>query len=296
MTLFSLPPHALTINMSSILENPTFSNVGDLSNSCSPKDQDVNPQSLNAFVPSNPATISPEVNPQTTQACSPAVSQSLVKELSISSEGTCSTIPNGARIHTQQICASSSGNPHNGTDMHKEVPSKKPTKVTSSLATKVRPQVNPCPSTSYFVSESSIRSKEGVGHALSNEGMQGSLVTTQNVPLEEQPRSDDRLKQTTSWSQVVKNGVGLDSNIHGSANHKAMSLKFVEPIRDAQWIVVSPPRDIVAKGCKEWETCFVGNQETLNYCSTSSNEPHLTLPELSQQIQGEILPTGNVVI
>ncbi|CAK9167424.1 unnamed protein product [Ilex paraguariensis] len=124
--------------------------------------------------------------------------------------------------------------------MHKEVPSKKPTKVTSSLATEVRSQVNPCPSTiSYFVSESSIRSKEGVDHALSNEGIQGSLVTTQNVPPEQQPRNDDRLKQTTSWSQ---------------------------------------------------------NQETLNYCSTSSSDPHLTLPELSQQIQGEILHTGNVLI
>ncbi|CAK9160285.1 unnamed protein product [Ilex paraguariensis] len=273
--------------MSSILENPTFSNVGDLSNPCPPKDQDVNPQPLNPFVPSNPATISPEVNPQTPQACSPAVSQSLVKELSISSEGNCSTIPNGARIHTQQICASSSGNPQNGTNMHKEVPSKKPTKVTSSLAIEVRAQVNPCPGTTYyFVFESSIRSKEGVGHALSNEGMQGSLVTAQNVPPEQQPQSDDRLKQTTSWSQVVKNGVGLNSNIHGLANHKAMSLKFVEPIRDAQRIVVSPHRDIAAKGYKEWETCLVG---------TSSSDPHLTLP-ISQQIQGGILPTGNVVI
>ncbi|CAK9133230.1 unnamed protein product [Ilex paraguariensis] len=75
--------------------------------------------------------------------------------------------------------------------MHKEVPSKKPTKVTILLAIEVRPQLNPCPSTtSYFVSESSIRSKEGMGHALSNEGMQGSLVTTQNVPQEQQPRSD----------------------------------------------------------------------------------------------------------
>ncbi|CAK9142174.1 unnamed protein product [Ilex paraguariensis] len=131
------------------------------------------------------------------------------------------------------------------------------------------PQVNPFPcTTSNFVSESSIRSKEGVTHVLPSEVRPESLVTT--VPIEQLPRGEGRLKQATSWSQVVKNGVGLDSNFGGSANHKAMSLKFVEPIRDAQMIVVSPPRDIAAKGCKECEAC------------------------LSQE---EILaPTGNVVI
>ncbi|CAK9149701.1 unnamed protein product [Ilex paraguariensis] len=86
--------------------------------------------------------------------------------------------------------------------MHKEVPSRKPTKITSSLATEASPEVNPCPSTTLnLVYESSIRRKEGVAHALSNEVRQESLFTTKNVPLEQHPRGAGRLKQATSWSQ-----------------------------------------------------------------------------------------------
>ncbi|CAK9172837.1 unnamed protein product [Ilex paraguariensis] len=75
--------------------------------------------------------------------------------------------------------------------MHKEVPSRKPTKITSSLATEASPEVNPCPSTTLnLVYESSIRRKEGVAHALSNEVRQESLFTTKNVPLEQHPRGE----------------------------------------------------------------------------------------------------------
>ncbi|CAK9141028.1 unnamed protein product, partial [Ilex paraguariensis] len=88
--------------------------------------------------------------------------------------------------------------------------------------------------------------------------LNATLPTTTDDLVVETPQNQENLVTIAgSWSQVVRHGKNSTYQPQMGKSFPKMKLQYFEPTKDNEHIVVKPPKEVVNRGCLEWETSLV---------------------------------------